>query len=170
MNIFILWHKYFRWSTYCKDVIDGMTVSFKLRSRRLFREQQTLKNNYIILLEIWFIQHFSAVSFNLNHHSSSHEGKSSHQNLFTQKIVIGSVVSVAMIAAFTFLTVKRLRIRISRKGNSYKMWYTRQATNEENEYLIIYARELQQFERVVDALKRLLSCENCSKVRFISRV
>lgn len=77
-----------------------------------------------------------------------------------QKIIIGSVVLTAIVASIIFFLVKRCckRIETQRNRNSYKVKYSRQPTDEKYEYLIIHARELEQFEKMVDALKQLLAC------------
>lgn len=62
-----------------------------------------------------------------------------------------------------FLLVKRLRIRARTNRNSIGARYNPIQTTDEREFFIVYARELDQFERVVDALKRLLVAGNSNK-------
>lgn len=81
----------------------------------------------------------------------------------TQRIVIGSIILVAIVACAAFLLVKKLKVR-SKTRFAQNARYSPQTTNDANEYLVVYARESEQFERVVDKLKELLSCGGCSKV------
>lgn len=87
----------------------------------------------------------------------------------TQKIVIGSILLVTIFACVVFFVVKNWKNR-TRTRNNLNARYTLQATNEGNEYLIVYARESEEFEKIVDKLKQLLINGNCSKVRLYTAI
>lgn len=84
----------------------------------------------------------------------------------TKKIVIGTIVSVVIIACVIFFVVKNWKNR-KRTRNNLNARYSLQATNKTNEYLIVYARESEEFEKIVDKLKQLLINGDCSKVNCI---
>lgn len=79
----------------------------------------------------------------------------------TQKMIIGSILLTVIFLCISFLLIKRIRIRMRPQN---QLVNHNMNENEGNEYLIIYARETDKFEAVVDKLKQILSQENQAKV------
>lgn len=82
------------------------------------------------------------------------------------KLIIVCIL-VVVFGYIIYVSIKKYKSMTARNKRSLNARYTVQITDEGNEFLIIHARESEEFERVVEMLKQLLTCGYSSQVIYL---